>query len=176
MWHTIYIGLSREMHNTLRPICCVALDCLVVFTRWCGWWERGPCLALYTPGGRVTSLFEGRVVEVKCPIFRWVEITSIWWEATLTIQLRRERLEVPMQSLNQLPMVTDLVGARSAWSRRSIPVRSRKNEQATEASNLNITWRWSFESQRTTRICACSGVAKARRKQNSSLKVKEGSI
>jgi hypothetical protein len=37
-----------------------------------------------------------------------------------------------------------------------------KNEQESEASNLKITRKWSFESQRTTRICACSGVAKAR--------------
>jgi hypothetical protein len=37
-----------------------------------------------------------------------------------------------------------------------------KNEQESEASNLNITRRWSSESQRTTRICAWSGVAKAR--------------
>jgi hypothetical protein len=39
-----------------------------------------------------------------------------------------------------------------------------KNAQESEASNLNITQRWSSESQRTTRICACSGVAKARYK------------
>jgi hypothetical protein len=37
-----------------------------------------------------------------------------------------------------------------------------KNEQESEASNLNITRKWSSESQRTSRICACSGVAKAR--------------
>jgi hypothetical protein len=37
-----------------------------------------------------------------------------------------------------------------------------KNEQESEASNLNITRRWSSESQRTARICAWSGVAKAR--------------
>jgi hypothetical protein len=37
-----------------------------------------------------------------------------------------------------------------------------KNEQESEASNLNITQKWSSESQRTTRICVCSGVAKAR--------------
>jgi hypothetical protein len=37
-----------------------------------------------------------------------------------------------------------------------------KNEQESEASNLNINRRWSSESQRTTRICACFGVAKAR--------------
>jgi hypothetical protein len=39
-----------------------------------------------------------------------------------------------------------------------------KNEQESEASNLKITRKWSSESQRTTRICACSGVAKARYK------------
>jgi hypothetical protein len=37
-----------------------------------------------------------------------------------------------------------------------------KNEQEYEASNLNITQKWSSESQRTTRICVCSSVAKAR--------------
>jgi hypothetical protein len=37
-----------------------------------------------------------------------------------------------------------------------------KNEQESEAINLNITRRWSSESQRTAHICACSGVAKAR--------------
>jgi hypothetical protein len=37
-----------------------------------------------------------------------------------------------------------------------------KNEQEFEASNLKITRKWSSESQRTARICVCSGVAKAR--------------
>jgi hypothetical protein len=37
-----------------------------------------------------------------------------------------------------------------------------KNEQESEVSNLNITRKWSSESQRIARICACSGVAKAR--------------
>jgi hypothetical protein len=37
-----------------------------------------------------------------------------------------------------------------------------KNEQESEASNLNMTRRWSSESQRTTHICVWSGVAKAR--------------
>jgi hypothetical protein len=37
-----------------------------------------------------------------------------WWLLTLTIRLRRARFETPMQSLNQLPMVTNLTGARSA--------------------------------------------------------------
>jgi hypothetical protein len=37
-----------------------------------------------------------------------------------------------------------------------------KNEQESEASNLNITRRWSSKSQRTARICVCSSVAKAR--------------
>jgi hypothetical protein len=35
------------------------------------------------------------------------------------------------------------------------------NEQESEASNLNITRKWSSESQRTVHICACSGVANA---------------
>jgi hypothetical protein len=51
-----------------------------------------------------------------------------------------------------------------------------KNEQESEASNLNITRKWRSESQRTTRICASSGVAKVDVKQNSSLKIKEESI
>jgi hypothetical protein len=37
-----------------------------------------------------------------------------------------------------------------------------KNKQETEASNLNVTRRWSSKSHRTTRICVCSGVSKAR--------------
>ena len=37
-----------------------------------------------------------------------------------------------------------------------------KHEQESEVSNLNITRRWSSESQRTARICAWSGVTKAR--------------
>jgi hypothetical protein len=73
------------------------------------------------------------VIEAKCLIFRWVEITSIWWEATLTIRLRRARLEAPMQLLNQLLMVTDLAGARLSWSQRSIPVRNRR-------TNKNLRW------------------------------------
>jgi hypothetical protein len=36
-----------------------------------------------------------------------------------------------------------------------------KNEQESKVSNINITQRWSSESQRASRICACSGVAKA---------------
>jgi hypothetical protein len=50
-----------------------------------------------------------------------------------------------------------------------------KNEQESEASNLNITRMWSSESQRTARICACSGVAKARckTKQNKTRVVKD---
>jgi hypothetical protein len=37
--------------------------------------------------------------------------------------------EAPMQSLNQLPIVTNLVDARSAWSRRSFPVRNRRTNK-----------------------------------------------
>jgi hypothetical protein len=37
--------------------------------------------------------------------------------------------EAPMQSLNQLPVVTNLVDARSAWSRRSFPVRNRRTNK-----------------------------------------------
>jgi hypothetical protein len=37
--------------------------------------------------------------------------------------------EAPVQSLNQLPMVSNLVGARSAWSRRSIPVHNRRTNK-----------------------------------------------
>jgi hypothetical protein len=37
--------------------------------------------------------------------------------------------EAPMQSLNQLPVVTDLADARSAWSRRSFPVRNRRTNK-----------------------------------------------
>jgi hypothetical protein len=40
-----------------------------------------------------------------------------------------------------------------------------KNKQKSEASNLNITRRWSSESQRIARICACSGVANGRCKK-----------
>jgi hypothetical protein len=33
----------------------------------------------------------GAVIEGECPIFRWVEITSIWWLLTLTIRdLKRD--------------------------------------------------------------------------------------
>jgi hypothetical protein len=34
--------------------------------------------------------------------------------------------EVPMQSLNQLPVAIDLASARLAWSRRSFPARNRR--------------------------------------------------
>jgi hypothetical protein len=50
------------VRNTLRPVCWVALDWLGVFIRWCRWWERGPCLALNSPGGKVRSRFEERVL------------------------------------------------------------------------------------------------------------------
>jgi hypothetical protein len=58
-------------------------------------------------------------------------------------------------------------GYRPCWRKISVitKINSRaqsKNEQESETSNLNITRRWSSESHRTTRICACSGVAKAR--------------
>jgi hypothetical protein len=78
-------------------------------------------------GEKLTT--RAHMIEGECPIFRWVEIASIWWETTRTIWLRRTRLEVPMQSLNQFPMVTDLAGARSVWSRRSIPVRNRRTNK-----------------------------------------------
>jgi hypothetical protein len=39
------------------------------------------------------------------------------------------KLEAPMQSLNQLPVVTDLADARSARSRRSFPVRNRRTNK-----------------------------------------------
>jgi hypothetical protein len=58
-------------------------------------------------------------------------------------------------------------GYRPCWRKISLITKinscaQSKNEQEYEASNLNITRRWSSESQRTTHICVCSGVAKAR--------------
>jgi hypothetical protein len=47
--------------------------------------------------------------------------------------------EAPMQSLNQLLLVTNLAGARSAWSRRSIPARNwRTNKKKTRAILLSL--------------------------------------
>jgi hypothetical protein len=45
-----------------------------------------------------------------------------------------------MQSLNQLHVVNNLVGPRSAWARRPISVRNLRTNNNYEASNLNITW------------------------------------
>jgi hypothetical protein len=58
-------------------------------------------------------------------------------------------------------------GYRPCWRKISLITKinscvQSKNEQESEVSNLNITRRWSSESQRTARIFACSGVAKAR--------------
>jgi hypothetical protein len=58
-------------------------------------------------------------------------------------------------------------GYRPWWCKISLIMKTNscaqsKNEQEFEAGNLNITQRWSSESHRTTRICACSGIAKAR--------------
>jgi hypothetical protein len=58
-------------------------------------------------------------------------------------------------------------GYRPYWRKISLITKinscaQSKNRQEFEASNLNITRRWSSKSQRTARICACSGVAKAR--------------
>jgi hypothetical protein len=58
-------------------------------------------------------------------------------------------------------------GYRPCWRKISLITKinscaQSKNEQEFEVSNLSITRRWSSESQRTARICACSGVAKAR--------------
>jgi hypothetical protein len=58
-------------------------------------------------------------------------------------------------------------GYRPCWCKISLITKinscaQSKNEQESKVSNLNITRRWSSESQRTARICACSGVAKAR--------------
>jgi hypothetical protein len=58
-------------------------------------------------------------------------------------------------------------GYRPCWRKISLITKinscaQSKNEQESEASNLNKTRRWSSESQMTARICACSGVAKAR--------------
>jgi hypothetical protein len=57
-------------------------------------------------------------------------------------------------------------GYRPCWRKISLITKinscaQSKNEQESEVSNLNITRRWSSESQRTSHICACSGVAKA---------------
>jgi hypothetical protein len=58
-------------------------------------------------------------------------------------------------------------GYRSCWRKISLITKinscaQSKNEQESEASNLNIARRWSSESQMTAHICACSCVAKAR--------------
>jgi hypothetical protein len=58
-------------------------------------------------------------------------------------------------------------GYRPCWRKISLIKKinscaQSKNEQESEASNLNITQRWSYESQRIIGICACSDVAKAR--------------
>jgi hypothetical protein len=58
-------------------------------------------------------------------------------------------------------------GYRPCWRKISLITKinsyaQSKNEHESEASNLNITRRWSSESQRTTHICTCFGVAKAR--------------
>jgi hypothetical protein len=98
------------------------------------------------------------LIEGECPIFRWVGINPIWWLLTLTIRLRQARLEAPMQSLNQLPMVTNLAGARSAWSRRSIPIRNRR-------TNKNLRRAISLEGgvwiTRRRHDGGCSVIAKA---------------
>jgi hypothetical protein len=58
-------------------------------------------------------------------------------------------------------------GYRPCWRKISLITKinscaQSKNKQEYEASNLNITRRWSSESQRTTCIWACSDVAKSR--------------
>jgi hypothetical protein len=58
-------------------------------------------------------------------------------------------------------------GYRPCWRKISLIMKinffaQSKNEQESQESNLNITQRWSSESQRTTHTCACSGVDKAR--------------
>jgi hypothetical protein len=58
-------------------------------------------------------------------------------------------------------------GYRPCWRKISLFTKinsyaQSKNKQESEPSNLNITRRWISESQRTARICVCSGVAKAR--------------
>jgi hypothetical protein len=66
-------------------------------------------------------------------------------------------------------------GYRPCWRKISLITKitscaQSKNEQESEVNNLNITRRWSSESQRTSCICACSSVAKARCKTNLSCK------
>jgi hypothetical protein len=58
-------------------------------------------------------------------------------------------------------------GHRPCWSKIKLITKINscaqlKNKQESEAGNLNITRRWRSESQRTTRICVCYSVAKAR--------------
>jgi hypothetical protein len=58
-------------------------------------------------------------------------------------------------------------GYRPCWHKISLITKinsyaQSKNEQESKASNLNITRRWSSESQRIARICASSCLAKAR--------------
>jgi hypothetical protein len=68
--------------------------------------------------------------------------------------------EVLMQSLNQLSVVTDLVGARSAWSQRSIPVSNRRTNKNLRRSIL-ISLEGGVLNHRGQHVfCVGSGVAK----------------
>jgi hypothetical protein len=74
------------------------------------------------------------------------------------------------QSVNTIAEPTP-DGYRPYWRKISLITKinssaQSKNEQEFEATNLNITRRWSSKSQRTTHICVCYGVAKARCKTN----------
>jgi hypothetical protein len=108
-------------------------------------------------------LNQGRpVIEAECLIFRWVEINLISEGDNPHDLTTTSKPEAPMQSLNQLLVVTDLVGARSVWSWRSIPTCNRRTNKNLRRAILIISRRWSSESQRSARICVWSSVAKAR--------------
>ena len=74
--------------------------------------------------------------------------------------------EAPMQSLNQLPVVTDPAVQDQPDHEDQFPCAQSKNEQENEASDLNISRRWSSDY---TIQCytQCSEVANANVKQNS---------
>jgi hypothetical protein len=63
-----------------------------------------------------------------------------------------------MQPLNQLAVVTDLVGARLIMKINFCA--ESMNEQEFEVSNLNITRRWSLKYTKAA-LCGYSVVAKA---------------
>jgi hypothetical protein len=118
---------------------------------------RPPRLSLSQPVTLSTQADRGEVPDLSVSGDNFDLVGGDPHDPTTTCETR---------STNEISELTP-DGYRPCWRKITLIMKinsctQSKNEQESEASNLNITRRWSSESYRTTCICVCSGVAKAR--------------